>query len=354
MQSKPRAPLFRASEVRSETVALRYPGAKTRAIPELMRVLKAAGFDPETRTVGQPPDGFVLADLMLGSGALTRCLLENATLAPLSPKFTIQTHVGEIAPVTYWFWAVSKAISLSGAPLGDSAAKVDAALTELIRDYADLAGLIGDKLAYYALRNVINSRRGSFVSLPAHPEYLASLYLLNQTAFNGIVRHNAAGDFNVPPGSRSKGIQIPEVSAWEAHLALAGNLEIYRAGAWTPSTVLQGAVKSASTWGMEVLALLDPPYLGGFTGYTPLKWNAKTLADTLIELTERSHFPGIPHGSLLVVFEHTGGEAQQIIERAGGVLAGEWNRPNTVSSAAKTRGAARSEGIWTIPLGPKK
>ena len=109
-----------------------------------------------------------------------------------------------------------------------------------------------EKKVYYQNRDLFNASR----QCSQDPVVLALFLYLNRHCFNGLVRYNAQGGFNVPFGDL-KGDPQPrlpvawqkEASGWAWHCA-----------DWLDTMGLVGP---------EDFVYVDPPYDDGFTGYTP-------------------------------------------------------------------------------------
>jgi DNA adenine methylase len=133
--------------------------------------------------------------------------------------------------------------------------------------------------AFEWTRNRLNMRRD-------YPHMQAAQFLaLNQTCNNGIVRFNSAGEFNVPVGKRQDGSFHRFKPDFE-HLdrcrrALRGaNFQILPG--W------EDALCAERDWhGWSIYA--DPPYTGGFVGYTPEGWTSDDDIKLYEALLIRAH-----------------------------------------------------------------
>lgn len=89
---------------------------------------------------------------------------------------------------------------------------------------------------------------------PGYSQELALLFFwLNRTCFNGLVRFNAKGEFNVPPGKYTK-MSFPDMSGYPAVMKN-----------WRIS---HGDFAALDIDGPPVFTYIDPPYDGGFVGFT--------------------------------------------------------------------------------------
>lgn len=117
---------------------------------------------------------------------------------------------------------------------------------------------------YYAYRKAYNENKdipGANVS--------ALLWWLNQTCFNGLMRCNVKGDFNVPMGRTSKGkhlnVVYPEMQQIKLFESISQQWRFYACD-WAQT--LEYATKQPS------FVYLDPPYVDSFTTYaaTGFSW----------------------------------------------------------------------------------
>ncbi|MEO0080959.1 MAG: Dam family site-specific DNA-(adenine-N6)-methyltransferase [candidate division WOR-3 bacterium] len=124
-----------------------------------------------------------------------------------------------------------------------------------VRDYltqagAELAKHGGDY--YYAVRRQFNEEGGSL-----------RLLFLNRSCFNGVMRFNSRGDFNVPFGhkpARFSKAYVTKIAnqVAKAASAMAGRDWVFRTQDWRTT------LKQASP---EDFVYLDPPYIGRHTDY---------------------------------------------------------------------------------------
>jgi len=82
--------------------------------------------------------------------------------------------------------------------------------------------------------------------------------------------------------------------------------------------------------------------LGGFTAYGPGGWGARQL-DVAVHIVKVNLKPG----DVAIIHEHTGGEAQALIEEAGATLVSTWDRAGTINANPNDRGP-RQEGVWLL------
>jgi len=104
----------------------------------------------------------------------------------------------------------------------------------------------------------------------------ARVMFLNKTCFNGLMRTNKSGKFNVPPGSYKN----PEICNEELIMADSGALR----GVTTKQVDVLACVRSLKR---PTLLFVDPPYYGAgkFTGYSGVftKENQEELVDALLK-----------------------------------------------------------------------
>jgi len=257
------------------TPLLKYPGGKRKKAAAI-----AASFDDKTP----------FCDLFVGSGAVS--LAARAR----NPE---RWHVGgEASSFTHAWW--------EGWLMG--------------KDPCRPPTLERDDAVYYALRERFNE--GAALTL-------GELYYLNKVGFNGLVRFNGMGGYNVSVGkAASPTIPAPDLEQVRAHKSLGAALLL--ANTW------EGALRNA---GPTASIYADAPFLGGFAAYTAQGWSAMDL-DALCAAMARRDNPAL-------LSEHTGGEAQVIIERHGGDLVHTWPRSGSISAKADERQPV-SEGIWAF------
>lgn len=107
---------------------------------------------------------------------------------------------------------------------------------------------------YYALRNRWNER------LPEHEDQRASVQLfLRKHCFNGIWRENRRGEFNVPWNKKLADLDWAVLEAVAQWMALV-----------QPILRQQDFEQAEPTSGD--LVYVDPPYYGGWVGYTAAGW----------------------------------------------------------------------------------
>lgn len=102
-------------------------------------------------------------------------------------------------------------------------------------------------------------------------------YLLSRLGFNGLIRHNRAGHFNVPPGTL-RANPLPARSAMVEHA------RFIRAIGGVSCLDYRTALAVAQPGD---LVYLDPPYYGTFDGYTGQPFDHPDLFESLLDLTDR-------------------------------------------------------------------
>lgn len=118
----------------------------------------------------------------------------------------------------------------------------------------------------------------------------AEFYYLNKQGFNGLIRYNQKGEFNVPYGKYKKLPNLNIEHLQEVSEILNGNVAFYSTD-W--KAFIDGAVSRATRDGKSVFLYIDPPYIpltktSNFTCY----WKPfgleehKKLRDKLDKLTE--------------------------------------------------------------------
>ena len=217
---------------------IKYPGGKRKLIPEILQRL--------------PVDLSLLCEPFFGGGSLGLQLAGEGKLRRLV--------AGEACEPVRALWE----------GLANGKHVVEAHL----RVFAELANQKGPLAFYEHCRRELNAG--------CHDSSLqaALLLALNKTCNNGIVRFNRAGEFNVPIGKKQdgsfhrfkpdfdhlercqralRGAAFQIYPTWMEALALAD-----LADGWTPERARAG------DWSVYA----DPPYTGGFVGYTPEGWTS--------------------------------------------------------------------------------
>lgn len=116
---------------------------------------------------------------------------------------------------------------------------------------------------YLQVRQAFNERIS-----PAH-EQAAMFYFLNKRGFNGLIRYNAQGNFNVPAG-RYKTLPTLSYEHLEEVSTILGTNTSLHCSDW--SKFIDRVAVPAAKDGASVLAYIDPPYIpisktSNFTGY---------------------------------------------------------------------------------------
>lgn len=205
---------------------IKYPGGKRKLIPEILQRL--------------PADLSLLCEPFFGGGSLGLQLAGEGKLRRLV--------AGEACEPVRALWE----------GLANGKHVVEAHL----RVFAELANQKGPLEFYDYCRRELNAG-GHDSSLQA-----ALLLALNKTCNNGIVRFNRAGEFNVSIGKKQDGSfhrfkpDFDHLDRCQRALRGAG-FQIH--STWTEAL-------AAANDGWSVYA--DPPYTGGFVGYTPEGWTS--------------------------------------------------------------------------------
>lgn len=116
---------------------------------------------------------------------------------------------------------------------------------------------------YLEVRDAFNQR-----SSPTH-EQAAMFYFLNKRGFNGLIRYNSSGLFNVPPGNYKTAPSLNSEHLQEVSSILGTNVSLHSLD-W--SRFIDRFVTTSAKEGSSVLVYLDPPYIpvsktSNFTGY---------------------------------------------------------------------------------------
>ena len=288
------------------TPLLKYPGGKRKvALAVLRGALEDLGVDARDAR---------LIDPMCGAGSYP--------LAAQALGFR-ELSFWDGSPFTAAWWRATQHLAADHETIADACEEFHRGLLNCAARVAELGGV-----TYY--RHLVDkaNRHGDWEHMT-----LPELYAINRLGFNGLVRFNKSGEFNVPPGTHAKEsrLPMPTEAAIYQHFAIAPRWRNARhyGKPQTPATVF----------------ILDPPYLGGFIGYTPRGWDADYLKECLGFWRTATREKTGP--ALLVVHEHTGGEAQEVVENYGGALWGTWNRAGTINCKPDRR-TPRQEGVWFI------
>lgn len=120
-----------------------------------------------------------------------------------------------------------------------------------------------EKQLYLEVRDAFNQRQS-----PPH-EQAAMFYFLNKRGFNGLIRYNSKGEFNVPPGRYNTVPSLSYEQVEDVSSILSTNTSLHSSG-W--ASFIDKVVTPAAKDGLSVLVYLDPPYIplsktSSFTGY---------------------------------------------------------------------------------------
>ena len=155
------------------------------------------------------------------------------------------------------------------------------------RDYEALKAKMPDErvedkneVLYYFLRDMFNNK----VSKEYSDAFL--YYFINKTAYSGIIRCNANGDFNVPYG-RYKHLSTKQVSL--SHCELLKRTEILNAD----------YSKIFNMCNHDDFVFLDPPYDRAFSNYGNVRYKNGFNEDSHRRLAE--DFRNLPCKALMVI-----------------------------------------------------
>jgi DNA adenine methylase len=159
------------------------------------------------------------------------------------------------------------------------------------------------------------------------------LYTLNRRAFNGLIRHNRKGEFNVPFGKYK---QVQYITNWEPYR------QLYAGWRWAGNDyihTLRWAV-GTNTLNQNKLIVADPPYYGGFVGYSGRGFNAgdqKILAKMLGAIATR----GVP-----IIATNSAHQDMLDLYQANGFQVTRLDAPRSIAAAANKR-VKQVEAIFT-------
>ena len=214
---------------------IKYPGGKRKLFAEINQRL--------------PPGSFKYAEPFFGGGSIGLQLAGEGRLTRLV--------AGEACGPVRAFWET----------LANSKHVLEAHLRVLV----ELSDQKSPSEFYERCRQQLNSR-------DCDPTLEAALLLiLNKTCNNGIIRFNRSGEFNVSLGKKQDGSYHrfkPDFDHLDrCHLALRGaGFQIHPTWADALAPIADGWTPDHSRDCWAVYA--DPPYTGGFVGYTPEGWTS--------------------------------------------------------------------------------
>jgi len=188
-----------------------------------------------------------------------------------------------------------------------------------------------EKSAYYKARDTFNRR-----TLPDAGRAAYFLWL-NRAGYNGLVRYNRAGGYNVPCGTEGKAVGIDYALVLAASELLSKSL------------VLDGYEKvGAHSWNY---VYLDPPYQPApgkkaFTAYSGVAWDVSDLESLTRRVqTWRRHSPR----ARILASDLITPDTERLWSAAGAKLVAELDVRRPINRDADGRGPVR-EGMWL--LGP--
>jgi DNA adenine methylase len=175
---------------------------------------------------------------------------------------------------------------------------------------------------YYAVRDAVNARALG----PA--EAAAGVLYLNRRCFNGLWRENSKSEMNVPVGKWKK-----------APPPLPTREEILAWGKALPCSYFHRTPTSANGYEPRDVIFADPPYAGGFTGYTSTGFSMedqeKLIANLL--LAKKAGVQRIIATNSLIMAP---------AYRDAGFNVEEWSRSGTINSDASGRKAVKEMIAW--------
>lgn len=204
---------------------LKYPGGKSREIPEILKHI--------------PEFGGRYVEPFIGGGALFFYLnRENSIINDLNDRL-----INFYNSVAYGF----KNLSAEVKELNDRYEK-NQRNYEKERSFAKDRTENLNEILFYDIRDQYNGKK--------QVEYLPATlyYFLNKTAYSGIVRHNSKGEYNVPFG-RYKTLGIDTLTS--DHSKLLKKTDIYR----------EDFEKIFDKTNKNDFVFLDPPYDSTFSNY---------------------------------------------------------------------------------------
>ena len=177
---------------------------------------------------------------------------------------------------------------------------------------------------YYLLRDMFNGKISK--------EYSDALlyYFINKTAYSGMIRYNADGDFNVPYG-RYKHLSTQQVSF--SHSLLLKRAEIYNVD----------YSKIFNMCNADDFVFLDPPYDCTFSDYGNVEYKDGFNEDSHRRLAE--DFRNLPCKSLMVI-----GKTPLTEELYGSFIVDEYEK----SYAVNIRNRFKSEAKHIVVANYKK
>ena len=168
---------------------------------------------------------------------------------------------------------------------------------------------------YYLLRDMFNNR--------VSKEYSDALlyYFINKTAYSGMIRYNANGDFNVPYG-RYKHLSTQQVTF--SHSELLKRTEIYNVDYH----------KIFNMCDDNDFVFLDPPYDCIFSDYGNVEYKDGFNEDSHRELAE--DFRNLPSKALMII-----GKTPLMEELYGPSIVGEYAKSYAVNIRNRFKAVAK-------------
>jgi DNA adenine methylase len=226
---------------------LKYPGGKYTLLDVIDKVLPRGNLD-------------LYAEPFLGGGSVA------LNIGRRYPRMLLNDANADI--ITFW----------------EQIAKNPEAVLDEVHKLVGRLSTFKSKDVYLQTRATFNERSSSDLV------HAAMFYFLNKQGFNGLVRYNAKGEFNVPHGNYKKFPSINYEHIQEVSSILTGNVTLHSMD-W--SRFIKRHVFPKVSEGQKTLVYFDPPYIplsntSNFTGY----WKVfgieqhKRLRKVIDELTE--------------------------------------------------------------------
>lgn len=193
---------------------------------------------------------------------------------------------------------------------------------------------------YYKARDTINGwfSQGQAVDYTRRAEIIATLYYVNKTCYNGLVRFNAKGGYNVPYAKDKEGepIPLPARSDLQAHAHLGDVLILEQD--WTAA--MTQALRGWRPGQQFVYA--DPPYQDVFSAYAPTPWGAGDLRSLAAMLAAMAG-----DGCAVYLSEHDKPIPRNILGSQGLTICHRWIRQGRIARTAAGR-TDKVEAVYTV------
>lgn len=172
-----------------------------------------------------------------------------------------------------------------------------------------------NEMLYYRLRDMFNNK--------INKEYSDALlyYFINKTAYSGMIRYNANGEFNVPYG-RYKHFGTQQISI--SHSELLKRTEIYNGDYIKIFEMCQG----------NDFVFLDPPYDSAFSDYGNVEYREGFTEESHRKLAE--DFKNLPCKALMII-----GKTPLTSELYGKFVVDEYDKNYAVNIRNRFKAAAK-------------